>query len=126
MKVIIAGGRDFKNYDKLKRECDSIFKNLQLVNPIIVCGLAKGADLLGKQFAEENGYEVIECPANWELYGKSAGYKRNSEMAECADFLIAFYDGKSKGTSHMIQIMKDLEKFIFLIPYSIEDTIEWF
>ena len=126
MKVIIAGGRDFKNYDKLKRECDSIFKNLQLVNPIIVCGLAKGADLLGKQFAEENGYEVIECPANWELYGKSAGYKRNSEMAERADFLIAFYDGKSKGTGHMIQIMKDLEKLIFVIPYSIEDTIEWF
>ena len=105
MKIIIAGGRDFKNYDKLKRECNSIFKNLQLVNPIIVCGLAKGADLLGKQFAEENGYEVIECPANWELYGKSAGYKRNRELGECADFLIAFYDGKSKGTGHMIQIM---------------------
>lgn len=47
-------------------------------------------------------------------------------MAECADFLIAFYDGKSKGTGHMIQIMKELNKPIFIIPYGNEDTIEWF
>ena len=46
-------------------------------------------------------------PAQWDKYGKRAGYRRNEQMAEVADGLIAFWDGQSKGTKHMIDIMTE-------------------
>lgn len=45
---------------------------------------------------------VIHFPANWDKHGKSAGHIRNAEMAKYADALVAFWDGKSKGTKGMI------------------------
>jgi len=102
MKVIIAGGRNFRDYNKLRESCDNILVNQKEVE--IVSGTAAGADTLGERYAQEKGYEVKKFPAQWDLYGKSAGYKRNQQMAEYADGLIAFWDGKSKGTKHMIDI----------------------
>lgn len=102
MKIIIAGGRMFNDYNKLKESCDNILVNQKDVE--IVSGTAAGADKLGERYAQEKGYEVKKFPAQWDLYGKSAGYRRNQEMAEYADGLIAFWDGKSKGTKHMIDI----------------------
>ena len=102
MKVIIAGGRNFNDYNKLRESCDNILVNQKDVE--IVSGTAAGADTLGERYAQEKGYEVKKFPAQWDLYGKSAGYKRNQQMAEYADGLIAFWDGKSKGTKHMIDI----------------------
>ena len=72
----------------------------------IVSGGAKGVDKLGEDWAEANYMSLKIFPANWYKYGKSAGYKRNEEMAEYADALIAIWDGKSKGTKHMIDIAK--------------------
>jgi ABC-type enterochelin transport system substrate-binding protein len=102
MKVIIAGGRNFNDYNKLRESCDNILVNQKDVE--IVSGTAAGADTLGERYAQEKGYEVKKFPAQWDLYGKSAGYKRNQQMAEYADGLIAFWDGKSRGTKHMIDI----------------------
>ena len=103
-KVIIAGGRTFNNYDLLCQNCD---KALSLQTEIeIVSGTANGADKLGEKYAKENGYSIKQFPADWNKYGKSAGYKRNEEMAKYADALIAFWDGKSKGTKHMIDLAK--------------------
>jgi hypothetical protein len=102
MKVIIAGGRNFNDYDKLRESCDNILINQEEVE--VVSGTASGADTLGEKYAQEKGYKIEKFPAQWDLYGKSAGYKRNQQMAEYADGLIAFWDGKSKGTKHMIDI----------------------
>ena len=102
MKIIIAGGRNFNDYNKLRESCDNILVNQKDVE--IVSGTAAGADTLGERYAQEKGYEVKKFPAQWDLYGKSAGYKRNQQMAEYADGLIAFWDGKSRGTKHMIDI----------------------
>jgi hypothetical protein len=104
MKIIIAGGRDFTDYELLKTKCDSILKNLSDVE--IVCGMAKGADLLGKRYAEEKGFKVKEFPADWSKHGKSAGVIRNEEMKEYSYALIAFWDYKSRGTKNMIEISK--------------------
>ena len=105
MKVIIAGGRDFNNYAKLycfcKRQLFGIVSDIEIVS-----GRANGTDRLGEKFARANNYIVKEFPANWDKYGKSAGYIRNLEMAEYADFLIAFWDGKSKGTKYMIDLAR--------------------
>lgn len=104
MKVIIAGGRDFADYAFLKEKADSILKNVKSIS--IVSGGANGADSLGERYAQENEYELIRMPANWDKYGKRAGYLRNEDMAKIADACICFWDGKSRGTGHMIQLAK--------------------
>lgn len=101
-KLIIAGGRDFNNYDGMSKCLDRLLKNIN-DNIEIVCGMARGADRLGERYAKEHGYKVIYMPADWDLYGKSAGFKRNVQMAEYADALVAFWDGVSSGTKHMIE-----------------------
>ena len=101
-KLIIAGGRDFNNYDGMSKCLDRLLKNIN-DNIEIVCGMALGADRLGERYAKEHGYKVIYMPADWHLHGKSAGFKRNVQMAEYADALVAFWDGVSSGTKHMIE-----------------------
>jgi hypothetical protein len=106
MKVIIAGSRDFRNYDLLKQKCDEILFGKNEVE--IVSGTARGADKMGEFYASEREYPVKLFPADWNQYGKSAGYIRNKQMAEYANMLICFWDGQSKGTQHMINLAKDL------------------
>lgn len=106
-RVIIAGSRDFDNYQLLKSKCDQLLSNKKNEHIVIISGTARGADALGERYAHERGYELIQMPADWEKYGKSAGYKRNVAMSEQADALIAFWNGTSRGTGHMIQIAKD-------------------
>ena len=104
MKVIVAGSRGFVNYPLMKAELDAILKK----EDVIVCGMARGADLNGRRYAKERGLKVIEMPADWEKYGKSAGYRRNMEMAKIAECAIIFWDGKSRGSRHMINIARDM------------------
>lgn len=104
MKVIIAGSRDFSDYEKLKEVCDYMLSRQTDVE--IVSGAARGADILGEQYAKEKGHSLKQFPAEWDKFGKRAGYLRNEDMAKYSDALIAFWDGKSKGTEHMISLAK--------------------
>ncbi len=104
MRVIIAGTRDFNDYALLAARCDFYLSEVKV--DAILCGECKGADLLGKKYAEERGIPVESYPADWKRYGRAAGQKRNKQMADNADALIAFWDGKSKGTKGMIGYMK--------------------
>jgi len=103
MKVIVAGSRDFNDYETLKTVCDFMLSRQDEVE--IVSGTARGADLLGERYAKEKGYSIKQFTPDWSK-GKSAGYIRNEEMAKYGDALIAFWDGKSKGTEHMINLAK--------------------
>lgn len=108
MKIIIAGSRSFDDYDLLQSSCDRIIKEANIDSEIvIVSGTAKGADRLGERYAVDRGYDIKKFPADWDMYGKAAGYKRNAVMARYADMLIAFWDGNSKGTQHMITLAKE-------------------
>ena len=78
-RVIIAGGRKFNNYSLLKEKCDNILSNVN-DRIAIVCGCADGADLLGGKYAKEKDYIIHYYPANWRLYGKSAGMIRNKSV----------------------------------------------
>lgn len=102
MKVIIAGGRSFDDYQLLKRKCDEILAEINDIE--IVSGAASGADRLGERYAKEKGYAVKQFPADWSKWGKAAGPKRNKQMAEYGDILIAFWDGESRGTKNMIDL----------------------
>ena len=118
-KVIIAGGRDFNDYKALKEYMNNYLeKYIKLKYRIfIVSGRAKGADSLGEKYAKEHGFGLILKPANWDKYGKRAGYLRNSEMADIANACVAFWDGKSRGTKHMIDLAKKKQIFLRVVRY---------
>jgi len=102
MKVIIAGSRGFNNYETLCKVCDYMLSKQKEIE--IVSGTASGADKLGELYAKLNEHSLKKFPADWDNIGKSAGYVRNEQMAKYADALIAFWDGKSRGTKHMIDL----------------------
>jgi hypothetical protein len=122
LKVIIAGTRTFADYELLK----TTMNDLKLDIEEVVCGEATGADALGKQWAEENKLDVMSFPADWKRYGRKAGYVRNQQMAYYADALVAFWDGKSKGTKMMIRIMSSSQKpyFVINVPEVTKSSIE--
>lgn len=106
-RVIIAGSRSFNDYTLLREHCLSVLQEkMKTHRVIIVSGLARGADSLGERFANELGLPFELHPAKWRLLGKAAGMVRNAEMAKCSDALIAFWDGESRGTRHMINFAR--------------------
>jgi len=105
-RVIVAGSRGFNDYPLLLKTLDSVLRNKVRDRIEIVSGTAKGADTLGERYAKERGYAVKQFPAAWDLLGKRAGYVRNTQMAQYADALVAFWDGQSPGTKHMIMEAK--------------------
>lgn len=115
MKIIVAGSRDFNNYELLKEKLNEITQGQ--TNVEIVSGTARGADTLGIQYANELGCEVKKFPAQWDKYGKSAGYKRNEEMAKYSDTCICFWDGNSKGTKHMIDLSHKYNLRTIVVKY---------
>ena len=101
-RVIIAGTRTFDNYSLLREYAD--FKLSSIEDSIeIVSGGAQGADALGERYAREKGYSLRVFPADWAQYGRRAGPMRNRQMADYADALLAYWDGKSRGTKNMIE-----------------------
>lgn len=116
-KVIVAGGRDFSNYALLKSRLDYALQNKVSEGVTIVSGAARGADSLGERYAKERGYTIDSHPAKWDEFGKSAGYIRNKEMAQSADALVAFWDGKSRGTKHMIDLAKQYGLKVIIVNY---------
>ena len=116
IKVIIAGGRGFTNYQLLKLKCDQILVNVKK-DIQIVSGGARGADELGERYAKEKHYSVKRFEARWDIYGKRAGFIRNQEMAEYADALIAFWDGKTPGTRMMISLAHERVLKVRVVKY---------
>lgn len=125
LRIIIAGSRDFNDYELLKREALNILKqnNRPKDTVKIISGTARGADTLGEQFAKEFGLEVKRFIPDWDRLGKRAGYIRNAEMAKYATkddnngMLIAFWDGKSKGTKHMIDLANRYGLEVHVVNY---------
>lgn len=116
MKVIIAGSRNFTDYQKLKKNCDQILQEQNNIQIVTGCHY-KGADKLGIQYAHEKDFNLIKFPAEWNIYGRAAGPKRNNEMAIYADALVAFWDGKSRGTKNMIQLAKQNGLIVQVISF---------
>ena len=119
-KIIVAGGRDFTDYEKLKQELSYLFQNEPycFIDDIeIVSGTARGADQLGERYAQEYHMPIKRFPADWGTYGKRAGYLRNKQMAEYADSCVVFWDGKSKGTKMMIDLAKQYKLALMIVRY---------
>lgn len=125
LRVIIAGSRDFNDYDLLKKSAIDIFNKKTMLPDLsrIVSGGARGADTLGERFANEMGLEIARFIPDWDGLGKRAGYVRNAEMAKFAvqddndGMLIAFWDGVSRGTKHMIDLANKYGLEVHVVNY---------
>lgn len=108
-RVIVAGSRDFSEYDLMSRELDKLFnesKEFAGHDVKIISGMADGADSLAIRYADERKLTKILFPANWKRFSRVAGFLRNEDMLSVATHLVVFWDGKSSGTNHMIEIAK--------------------
>lgn len=117
-KLIVAGGRTFNDFIRLSDVINTLANTVYDKKAVsIVSGMAGGADRLGYKFAKDNGIVVYEFPADWARHSRSAGYIRNVEMGTFANGLLAFWDGESRGTKHMIDYMRSLGKPVHVIQY---------
>ena len=118
MKIVVFGGRDFTNRSWML-SCLVELQTEGIITPDVelLCGRARGADNTAYDLFKEAGANIHEFPADWEFYGKRAGFVRNKEMAALADVGLGFWDGKSKGTKHMIDEMKRLNKPLYVVRY---------
>lgn len=131
MKLLIAGSRTIRGGSSL---IDYAFQILRLQGlldvgdllhydhvdqnfEIVSGGCNKGPDAGAKLWALENdlGCNYKEFPADWDSFGRSAGPRRNKQMAEYADALVLIWDGESKGSLNMKQNMERLNKPVYEI-----------
>lgn len=117
-KVVVAGSRSFNDYKLLERKLIHFLSRYKPEEVEIVSGGARGADSLGERFAKEKGCHLKIMRANWELFGRSAGYIRNEEMAKYADACVVFWDGKSRGSKHMIDLAEKYNLDLRIVRYA--------
>lgn len=103
MKTIIAGSRNILDYEMLLEAISESKFNITEV----FCGLARGPDTLGERWAKENNVPIRYFPAQWEIFGRSAGPRRNEEMGKLADCAIILWDRVSRGIKHMLKYCQD-------------------
>jgi hypothetical protein len=109
MKVAVIGSRSFNNYDKLTNTLSGI--NISE----IISGGAIGADKLGERYANEKNIPTKIFLPDWEKYGKSAGFKRNSDIVNEAELIVVFWDMQSKGSKDSILKAEKLNKKVLII-----------
>lgn len=112
MRVIIAGSRGITDYALVSHA----IQNSGFPISRVISGAARGVDQLGERWAKEHRIPVLRMPAEWTKYGRSAGYRRNEDMASVGDALIAIWDGRSPGTRHMIETASRRGLHVFVYP----------
>jgi hypothetical protein len=113
MKLLIAGSRTLSPSVAFIYGAVESFRLPKLKE--VVSGAANGVDSAGEDFADYYDIEIRRFYPDWDGLGKSAGYKRNLEMGQYADALLLIWDGESKGSGHMKDIMRKLNKPIYEI-----------
>ncbi len=125
MKVIIAGSREISDYTMGKKLIEKAVKENKIEVSEILCGLAKGADLIGKEWGKSNDIPVKDYPANWKdidvpnalvkenqfgKYNARAGFDRNQDMVDDCDVAIFLWDMESSGTEDCIKRVQKANK----------------
>ena len=100
MRILVCGGRDYNDDTMFRKVLTKYFHR----DMVIIQGDARGADYLAKMYAKNFGVACESYPADWDKYGKRAGYIRNVQMLNEGkpDLVIAFPGGK--GTEMMINL----------------------
>lgn len=118
IKVLVCGSRSITDRDwifsQIDKYCNDFFRDFDIT---IIEGAARGVDQIARSYAIEKGWNVEEYPAEWEKYGKSAGYIRNDVMVKKADAVLVLWDGTSKGTKHDIDLCVKYDKPHRIVNY---------
>lgn len=112
MKVAVVGSRKFKDRDLLFRTLDQLHGIT-----MVISGGAVGADQIAEEYAHARGLVTKVFFPDYKRYGRGAPIKRNRLIIEGADIVIAFWDGKSKGTRNSIQEARKLQKTIIIVAF---------
>ena len=116
MKIVVGGCRNFFDYSVVSYHLDALIKKHDPTDVIVfLSGHCSGVDLLVEQYATEHAHSLMLFPAEWERYGRAAGPIRNKSMVENSDQVVAFWDGKSRGTASLIRYARKLGKPIAII-----------
>ena len=117
-RLVVAGSRDFNDYNLLCSTLDQIIGELKSeYNVTIVSGTANGADKLGEKYAEKHGLKIERHPANWGFYGRGAGPIRNAEMVKDSNGVVVFWNGESAGAKNIIDCAKAENHLIKVVEY---------
>jgi hypothetical protein len=123
VKVIIAGSRSIIDMSIVLKAIQQSHFNITEV----VCGEAKGADTLGKEWAKSSNIPIKSFPANWYrngAYNPKAGFERNHIMGDYADAVICIWDGQSGGTKDMFTYMKKIGKPCYIHKNNFVDLFD--
>jgi len=111
MKIAVIGSRSFNDYNLMK----TVLAGFDIA--VIISGGARGADTLGRRYAVENGIKIVEYLPEYDKYGRGAPLVRNKQIVDASDYVIAFWDGKSRGTKHTLEYAKKQGKQVNVIRF---------
>lgn len=110
-RVLVGGCRSYVDYSAFCSHMDVLLPQITTESDIIiVSGGCRGTDALAEQYAAAHGYAIERHIPEWARYGRAAGPRRNRTMVECADYVIAFWDGHSRGTRSLIDCTHKAQK----------------
>lgn len=104
MKLLIAGSRTIEKFD--------LTGYIPSDTDLIISGGAKGIDTLAEKFADDNGIEKLIVRPQYDLFGRAAPFKRNEQMVDMSDEVLAVWDGRSRGTEYTLKYAKKKRKKI--------------
>lgn len=110
--LLVAGSRnihDWLNYGHVVHLLDNLSYTHDVKFDKIIHGGARGVDQAGGEWARMKGYEVQVYPADWDRLGKRAGFERNTQMAHACTHACVIWDGESKGTKMMIDLLTNMK-----------------
>ena len=114
MKLAVVGSRDFHDYAWLEQCLLSVTGDE--MPEAVVSGGARGADELAGRFAGERGIPLVVVPAEWDRFGRSAGPMRNEKIVDLADVVVAFWDGRSRGTRDTLSRARRAGRRVVIFP----------
>ncbi|MBQ8894743.1 MAG: DUF2493 domain-containing protein [Clostridia bacterium] len=99
MKVAVIGSRSLEVHD--------LEKYLPPETTEIVSGGARGIDRCARRYALEHGIKLTEFLPDYDTYGRSAPLRRNIQIIDYSDLVLAFWDGVSSGTGFVVTKCKE-------------------
>jgi hypothetical protein len=110
MRIAIVGSRSFTRLEEVRQ-----FVREQERTTVIISGGARGVDSIAVDEAKRLHMPYEVYPADWNRYGRSAGFRRNQTIVDAAEEVVAFWDGESRGTKHTIACAKAAGKPVRII-----------
>jgi hypothetical protein len=107
MKLLIVGSRTITDFD--------LNGHIPEDTELIISGGAKGMDTVAEKYADEHNIEKLIFLPQYQKYGRAAPIKRNEEMVDVADTVLAVWDGKSRGTMYTLNYARKAGKGIIEI-----------